>query len=84
VRRAFSRKSAVNRIQGFLKDWNQSSSLDDFTVSLSIGMTEGTDGKTLDELLDLADRNTYGKRESPRGTMSKRDKFIVWFVHQST
>ena len=84
MRRAFSRKSAVNRIQGFLKDWNQSSSLDDFTVSLSIGMAEWTDGKTLDEVLDLADRNTYGKCESPRGTMSKRDKFIAWFVHQST
>jgi hypothetical protein len=47
-------------------------------------MAEWTDGKTLDEVLDLADRNTYGKCESPRGTMSKRDKFIAWFVHQST
>jgi diguanylate cyclase (GGDEF)-like protein len=57
--------TVVNRIQGFLKDWNQSSSLDDFTVSLSIGMAEWTDGKTLDEVLDLADRNMYEEKLQP-------------------
>ena len=36
--------------------------LDDFTVSLSIGMTEFTDGQTLDEMLDLADRNMYEEK----------------------
>jgi diguanylate cyclase (GGDEF)-like protein len=54
--------TVVNRIQGFLKEWNQSSSLDDFTISLSIGMAEWTDGKTLDEVLDLADRNMYEEK----------------------
>jgi diguanylate cyclase (GGDEF)-like protein len=49
----------MDRIQTFLNEWNQSSSLDDFTVSLSIGMAEWTDGKTLDEVLDIADRNMY-------------------------
>ena len=54
--------TVVNRIQAFLNDWNQSSSLDDFTVSLSIGMAEWTDGKTLDEVLDVADRNMYEEK----------------------
>jgi len=54
--------TVVNRIQAFLNDWNQSSSLDGFTISLSIGMAEWTDGKTLDEMLDLADRNMYEEK----------------------
>jgi diguanylate cyclase (GGDEF)-like protein len=54
--------TVVNRIQGFLKEWNQSSSLGGFTVGLSIGMAEWTDGKTLDEVLDLADRNMYEEK----------------------
>jgi diguanylate cyclase (GGDEF)-like protein len=55
-------RTVVNRIQGFLKEWNQSSSLEDFTISLSIGVAEWTDGKTLDEVLDLADRNMYEEK----------------------
>jgi diguanylate cyclase (GGDEF)-like protein len=51
--------TVVNRIQTFLNDWNKSSGLDDFTVSLSIGTAEWTDGKTLDEVLDVADQNMY-------------------------
>lgn len=61
--------TVVTRIQGFLNEWNQSSSLDDFTVSLSIGMAEWTDGKTLDEVLDLADRNMY-EEKSQRASLS--------------
>jgi diguanylate cyclase (GGDEF)-like protein len=51
--------TVVNRIQTFLNEWNESSGLDDFTVGLSIGTAEWTDGKTLDEVLDLADQNMY-------------------------
>jgi diguanylate cyclase (GGDEF)-like protein len=54
--------TVVNRIETSLNEWNQSSSLDDFTVSLSIGMAEWTDGKTLDEVLDLADRHMYEEK----------------------
>jgi diguanylate cyclase (GGDEF)-like protein len=54
--------TVVNRIRQSLNDWNQSSGLDDCTVSLSIGMAEWTDGKTLDELLDLADRHMYEEK----------------------
>jgi diguanylate cyclase (GGDEF)-like protein len=62
--------TVVNRIHAGLNDWNQSSSLDDFTVSLSIGMAEWTDGKTLDEILDLADRNMY-EEKSRRAPLSE-------------
>jgi|GraSoi2013_100cm_1033763.scaffolds.fasta_scaffold65675_1 diguanylate cyclase (GGDEF)-like protein len=54
--------NVVDRIETLLNDWNQSGSLEDFTVSLSIGMAEWIDGKTLDEVLDLADRNMYQEK----------------------
>jgi len=62
--------TVVNRIDTSLRDWNHSSGLDDFTVSLSIGIGEWTDGKTLDEVLDLADRNMY-EEKSRRATLSQ-------------
>jgi diguanylate cyclase (GGDEF)-like protein len=62
--------TVVHRILAGLSDWNQSSSLDDFTVSLSIGMAEWTDGKTLDEVLDIADRNMY-EEKSQHAQLSK-------------
>jgi diguanylate cyclase (GGDEF)-like protein len=61
--------TVVNRIEASLLEWNQSSSLDNFTVTLSIGMAEWTDGKTLDEVLDLADKNMY-EEKSRRATSS--------------
>jgi len=54
--------TVVDRIETSLNEWNQSSSLDNFTVSLSIGVAEWTDGKTLDEVLDLADGNMYEEK----------------------
>jgi diguanylate cyclase (GGDEF)-like protein len=52
----------VNRIQASLDDWNKSSRLEDFTLGLSIGMAEWKDGETLDEVLDLADRQMYEEK----------------------
>ncbi len=54
--------NVVTRIEIFLSDWNQSSVLDDFTVSCSIGVAEWMDGMTLDEVLDLADRHMYKEK----------------------
>jgi diguanylate cyclase (GGDEF)-like protein len=62
--------TVVKRIETSLSEWNQSSSLDNFTISLSLGMAEWTDGKTLDEVLDLADRNMY-EEKSRRTSLSK-------------
>ena len=63
--------TVVNRIHSFLAEWNQSSTLDDFTISLSIGLAEWSDGKTLDEVLDLADRNMY-EQKSQRAASAGR------------
>jgi len=67
--------TVVSRILDSLNEWNKSSNLDDFTVSLSMGMAEWTDGKTLDEVLDVADQNMYKAKsqhvpssESRKGT----------------
>lgn len=54
--------TVVNRIQDSLNEWNQSGNLDNFAVSLSIGTAEWVDGKTLDEVLDLADRSMYEEK----------------------
>jgi diguanylate cyclase (GGDEF)-like protein len=59
---ALGAMTVVSRIHASLAEWNQSSSLDDFTISLSIGRAEWSDGKTLDEVLDLADRNMYEEK----------------------
>jgi diguanylate cyclase (GGDEF)-like protein len=54
--------NVVDRIETSLNEWNQSSVLDDFTVSVSIGVAEWSDGRTLDEVLDLADRSMYQEK----------------------
>jgi diguanylate cyclase (GGDEF)-like protein len=65
-----SRASAsrvVERLKAYLGDWNKAGHLERFEVSLSIGFAEWTEGKTLDDLLDVADREMYvSKGESPR------------------
>jgi diguanylate cyclase (GGDEF)-like protein len=55
----------VARVQSYLNDWNGSAHLENFIVSLSIGIAQWTDGKTLDEVLDQADRDMYAKKEQP-------------------
>jgi len=61
--------TVVSRIHAFLLEWNKSSSLDDFLVSLSIGIAEWSEDKRLDEILELADRNMY-KEKSLRPSAS--------------
>jgi diguanylate cyclase (GGDEF) domain len=52
----------TERIRAYLLDWNRSGILEGFELSLSIGVSEWTDGATLDELLDLADREMYAAK----------------------
>jgi diguanylate cyclase (GGDEF)-like protein len=52
----------VERIRAYLRDWNQAGHLDKFEVTLSIGIAEWSDGKTLDEVLDVADQNMYAQK----------------------
>jgi diguanylate cyclase (GGDEF)-like protein len=55
----------IQRVQSYLNDWNRSAHLDNFTISLSIGVGEWIDGKTLDEVLDQADQNMYAMKTPP-------------------
>lgn len=52
----------IERIKGYLLDWNRAGTLDRFELSLSIGVSEWSDGVTLDELLDEADRQMYAAK----------------------
>jgi diguanylate cyclase (GGDEF)-like protein len=49
----------VKRIQDYLSRWNSGKRLDGFEVTVSVGVAEWEDGKTLDEVLDAADRGMY-------------------------
>ena len=53
-----------NRITSHLAEWNAQSHLEGFTLSLSIGPAEWTDGQSLDEVLDAADRRMYQNKEA--------------------
>jgi diguanylate cyclase (GGDEF)-like protein len=46
----------IHGIKTYLHNWNRAGHLDGFEVSVSIGVAEWVDGKTLDEVLDTADR----------------------------
>jgi len=52
----------IERIYAFLLDWNRAETLDGFELSLSIGVSEWSNGMTLDELLDQADREMYAAK----------------------
>ena len=55
-------QKVVERMEAYLGEWNRFSHLENCTISLSIGVAEWHDGKTLDEVLDLADQNMYAKK----------------------
>jgi diguanylate cyclase (GGDEF)-like protein len=52
----------IERIRKYLFDWNRAGTLKGFELSLSIGVSEWSDGMTLDELLDEADREMYAAK----------------------
>src|ERR1700686_1484956 len=52
----------IERIRAYLLDWNRAGTLDGLELSLSIGISEWSDGVTLDELLDEADRQMYAAK----------------------
>ncbi|MFZ3264527.1 MAG: GGDEF domain-containing protein [Terriglobales bacterium] len=58
-------RKVVERMQASVNDWNKGAHLDDCNISLSIGVAEWTDGKTIDEVLDLADQDMYAKKGEP-------------------
>src|SRR6266851_1119267 len=52
----------IERIAGLLLEWNQAGNLEGFELSLSIGVSEWSDGMTVDQLLDEADRGMYAAK----------------------
>jgi diguanylate cyclase (GGDEF)-like protein len=61
---ALGARHVVHRIREYLADWNNASHLENFNLSFSIGISEWSDGKTLDEMLDAADRAMYAEKGS--------------------
>src|SRR5205823_6251618 len=56
----------VHRAKTYLHEWNRAGHLDDFEITLSIGISEWSDGETLDEILDTADREMYAEKAASR------------------
>lgn len=52
----------VERIGACVLEWNRAETLKAFELSLSIGVSEWSDGMTLDQLLDQADREMYAAK----------------------
>lgn len=57
----------VDRIRLSVAEWNKTRPLEDFELTLSIGAAEWQDGKTLDEILDSADREMYAEKNRDEG-----------------
>jgi diguanylate cyclase (GGDEF)-like protein len=57
-------KIAVSRVEKSLDDWNKSGQLQDFELSLSMGLGEWSPGQTLDQVLTAADQNMYAIKEA--------------------
>jgi PleD family two-component response regulator len=59
-------QTVLQRIRGKLDDWNSLANIEDFDVSVSIGVAEWHDGETLDEMLDRADKKMYEEKDKVR------------------
>lgn len=59
---ALGAKTVVERIHSGIADWNRAGHLKDYALCLSVGVAEWSDGQTLDELLDNADREMYAAK----------------------
>ena len=55
-------RHVVDRIRTGLADWNRAKHLDNFVLSLSIGVAEWEEGKTVEALLDSADNQMYAAK----------------------
>jgi diguanylate cyclase (GGDEF)-like protein len=70
----------IERIRAYLLDWNRAATLEGFELNLSIGVSEWSDGMTLDQLLDEADREMYTAKANH--TLSKHRPSLVRAVAQ--
>ncbi|MGA2003770.1 MAG: GGDEF domain-containing protein [Terriglobales bacterium] len=81
----------VERMQANLSDWNKCAHLENYTMSLSIGVAEWTEGQTLDEVLDIADQDMYAKKahtarsssETPNAQLQLTERRRLRFERQA-
>jgi diguanylate cyclase (GGDEF)-like protein len=64
-------KYVVERIRAGLAEWNRSAHLEGFELSLSIGVAEWSEGKTLAHLLDGADNEMYAAKTDQKLSKAK-------------
>ena len=64
-------RHVVERIRNGLTEWNRAGHLETFELSLSIGVAEWAEGKTLDDLLDGADHQMYAAKEGKKVSKGK-------------
>lgn len=62
--------SVIERLRRNLNEWNRQPQLENLEISLSIGIAEWIDGKTLDEVLDAADRDMYACKANRNKNLS--------------
>lgn len=55
-------QKVVERMHNSVSEWNKGAHLEDCNISLSIGVAEWADGKTIDEVLDVADQDMYANK----------------------
>ncbi|HEU5450971.1 MAG TPA: GGDEF domain-containing protein [Terriglobales bacterium] len=58
----------AGRVREFLSEWNRTGHLKDFVVDLSIGLAEWQEGKTLDDVLRVADQEMYSAKPDSSAT----------------
>jgi GGDEF domain-containing protein len=61
----------VQRIRAGLAEWNRAEHLKGFELSLSIGVAQWSEGKTLDGLLDGADNQMYAAKADQKLSKGK-------------
>lgn len=59
-------ETVIDRIVLAVDEWNRTKPLDGYTLSLSIGIAEWKEGRTLDEVLDEADHQMYSHKNAVR------------------
>ncbi len=64
-------RHVVERVRNGLAEWNRAGHLEKFELSLSIGVAEWAEGKTLDDLLDGADHQMYAAKEGNKLSKGK-------------
>jgi diguanylate cyclase (GGDEF)-like protein len=64
--------TVVKRISDYLARWNEGRHLEGFSLTVSVGVAEFSEGQTLDEALDAADQDMYARKHAKTGIKEYR------------